>query len=145
MATIPTGWHDDGSTLTAPNGMPVRLGFRDYILNHTWSPDNVPLSPEFHTDQVILHNPSCGAGQVQLFRDSVLWWTQAKGVINEQQLGNEINALRSALATAVTRVQTLKQQLKDAQAAAQAPSANETKYHEALKQVGALVIDTIGG
>src|SRR5258708_36769875 len=43
----PAGWRDDGSTLTAPNGKMVRLGFREYVLTHPWSAENVPATGEF--------------------------------------------------------------------------------------------------
>lgn len=41
--TIPSGWRDDGRTLTAPNGVPVVRGFRDWILAHGWDAGNVPM------------------------------------------------------------------------------------------------------
>ena len=44
---VPAGWRDDGSTLTAPNGKMVRLGFREYVLRHPWSAENVPVTGEF--------------------------------------------------------------------------------------------------
>jgi N-acetyl-anhydromuramyl-L-alanine amidase AmpD len=94
---VPSGWTDDGAILTASNGIPVVLGFRSYILNSGWNPANVPLSPESHTTQVLLHNPSCGPGQVQCFRDSYLWYTPSQGVVNEMQLGSEIASLRAKL------------------------------------------------
>lgn len=31
---VPTGWKDDGTTLTAPNGGGVTLGFRQFILTY---------------------------------------------------------------------------------------------------------------
>lgn len=48
---IPTGWKDDGTTLTAPNGVPVVHGFRDMILNHNpeWDSNLIPLSAEYAT------------------------------------------------------------------------------------------------
>ncbi len=35
---VPTGWHDANNILTAPNGVVVVRGFRDYVLNHNWDP-----------------------------------------------------------------------------------------------------------
>lgn len=48
---IPTGWHDDGTTLTAPNGVKVVHGFRDMILNHNpeWDSNLIPLNEEYAT------------------------------------------------------------------------------------------------
>jgi hypothetical protein len=96
---IPNGWHDDGTTLTAPNDHKVVAGFRDYVLGHSWDPANVPLEEEFHTESVLLHNPSVGAGSAQLFRDGMLWWTASKGVVQEPELGEEINAAYAQIAT----------------------------------------------
>jgi N-acetyl-anhydromuramyl-L-alanine amidase AmpD len=95
---VPLGWTDDGATLIAPNGVPVVLGFRGYILNYpSWNPNNVPLMPERHTSQVLLHNLSCGSGQIQPFLYSYLWYTPSQGVVNEVQLGSEIASLRAKL------------------------------------------------
>ena len=45
---IPLGWKDDGSTLTAPNGVTVIHGFRDHILNApSWPGALVPLAAEY--------------------------------------------------------------------------------------------------
>lgn len=96
---IPQGWHDDGQTLTAPNDHKVIAGFRDFVLGHSWDPANVPLEEEFHTESVLLHNPSVGAGSVQLFRDDMLWWTASKGVVQEPYLGEELNTAYGEIAT----------------------------------------------
>src|SRR5205823_3004304 len=37
---VPAGWHDDGTTLIAPNGVKVVLGFRQFILGHNWDSQN---------------------------------------------------------------------------------------------------------
>jgi GH25 family lysozyme M1 (1,4-beta-N-acetylmuramidase) len=100
MSTIPVGWKDDGTTLTALNGVSVVQGFRSHILNTPdWNPGNVPLTAEFHSNHVLLHNLSVGSGQVQLFRDSLLWWTQAEGVVQEPFLGLELATAYQAIAT----------------------------------------------
>jgi hypothetical protein len=109
----PTGWKDDGKTLTPPNNIPVVDGFRTYILNHTWNAANVPQEKTHAENPVLLHVPSLGSGTVQLFRDSMLWWTPAKGVVNEPELGIEIylrdqqiNKLNSQLAAATAQENT---------------------------------------
>jgi hypothetical protein len=106
MPIIPTGWTDDGHTLTAPNGHKVVLGFRDYAINHPWDAGNVPLSEEYHATAVLLHNPALGDGQVQLFRDGMFWYTTAKGVVWEPYLGLEIQACYNALKAAQLPVPT---------------------------------------
>jgi hypothetical protein len=62
MAGIPAGWHDDGTTLTAPNGHKVVLGFRQYILNNYWDPQNQPLEDEDGRNPLEESNPALGAG-----------------------------------------------------------------------------------
>lgn len=106
---VPAGWHDDGHTLTAPNGHKVVLGFRQHILNaQSWNADNQPLEEEYHANQVLLHNASIGGGQVQLFRDNMFYWTQAKGVIDEPYLGLEIKAAYDLIAQQQTEIAALK-------------------------------------
>lgn len=89
---VPTGWKDDGKTLTAPNGVAVVMGFRDWVLNHSWNPDNMPNEPEYGASPAILHRPDLGPGTRQTFRDSLLWFTQGTGVVEEQFLGLELSA-----------------------------------------------------
>lgn len=89
MTQIPTGWTDDGTTLKAPDGTPVRMGFRDHVLNSNWDPANIPLEPEQHLDLVEQSNPSLGAGQAQTFRWKRLGYTPKMGVY-ESWLGQEL-------------------------------------------------------
>lgn len=106
---IPTNWHDDGHTLTAKNGVPVVQGFRDHILKAAnWDGDNVPQEAEYHADPVQEHGPQFGAGQRQVFAHSLLWWTQAKGVIDEAFLGLELNAAYAKIAALQAAYDTLK-------------------------------------
>ena len=79
----PTGWHDDGQSLIAPNGEKANLGFRWYILNHPWQADNWPLEPEQYADPLDVTSPSLGAGTVQYFRQSILAWRENTGDILE--------------------------------------------------------------
>src|SRR5215467_13361489 len=39
---VPAGWKDDGTTLTAPDGVPVVHGFRDWVLEHSWDAPDWP-------------------------------------------------------------------------------------------------------
>lgn len=97
---IPQNWKDDGHTLTATNGVTVILGFRDHILQaSSWDAGNVPQEAEYHADQVLLHNAAVGAGQRQCFRDSLLWYTATKGVVQEPFLGLELDACYKHIAT----------------------------------------------
>ncbi len=90
---VPQNWSDDGTALTAPNGQRVALGFRSHILNAaSWDAGNQPNETEYHSNQVLLHNASVGPGQRQTFRDSLLWWTQQKGVVEEPYLGLELKS-----------------------------------------------------
>lgn len=96
MSTIPLGWHDDGATLTAPNGHKVVRGFRDYVLGHQWDPGNVPLEDEQGVSQVELH-AATGPGTRQLFRDLMLIWT-AKNGVKTSAAGAEIAACYQQIA-----------------------------------------------
>lgn len=106
---VPTGWSDNGTTLTASNKVPVVAGFRQHILNAaSWDSGNQPQETEYHTDQVLLHNPGVGVGQRQMFRDTMLWYTTAKGVVEEKQMGLELD-------TAYKQIAALKAQLAQQQ------------------------------
>lgn len=45
MAGIPSGWHDDGTTLTAPNGVGTSGYIRAHILGEAWDPALWPIAP----------------------------------------------------------------------------------------------------
>lgn len=92
---IPQGWTDDGSTLTAPNGHRVVLGFRDYILTHWWDPGNQPLEEEYHADPVedYYDQPGANSGQRQMFLYAELIWTPQRGVY-VPGIGNELLGAR---------------------------------------------------
>jgi hypothetical protein len=77
---VPNGWHDDGTTLIAPNGVQVTQGFRQFVLAHDWDPGNWPLMAAVASNPVEVGNPSLGGGTVQPFRITVLAWTAQRGV-----------------------------------------------------------------
>ena len=111
MSGIPQNWKDDGHTLMAPNGVPVVLGFRDHILQaSSWDSGNTPCESEYHTNSVLLHNASVGAGSAQLFRDCLLWYTQAKGVVQEPFMGLELDAAYKFIAQLTQEIAALKAQ-----------------------------------
>lgn len=92
---IPQGWSDDGTTLTAPNGHKVVLGFRDFVLANNWDPNNVPLEEEQGANPVEEYydqGPN-NAGTRQLFNYSELAWISARGVY-VVGIGNELRGCR---------------------------------------------------
>ena len=91
----PEGWHDDGHTLTAPNGVKVVLGFRQWVLEHSWPAWDVPLEEEQGLNPLEESNPSLGAGTQQVFRATVLEWTPSRGVF-VAWVGQELLYLRAA-------------------------------------------------
>ena len=114
---IPTGWHDDGTTLTASNGVPITHGFREYVLAHNWASDNLPLAAEFGAGQLEGINPSVGGGSCQFFRWIVLEYTQARGVF-EMWVGQELQYTRTKLAQMYTAYQQALQQIQELKAQA---------------------------
>jgi GH25 family lysozyme M1 (1,4-beta-N-acetylmuramidase) len=114
MSQVPSGWSDDGTTLKAPDGTPVTLGFRDHILNSNWDPNNIPLEQVQHLTAIELSNPSLGDGQAQTFRWKRLEYTPKTGVF-EGWLGQElvwyqkdVKALNAQLATSQGEITALK-------------------------------------
>ena len=119
---IPQGWKDDGTTLTAPNGVGVRLGFRDYVLSHNWDAGNIPLAAEQPVSLLEASNPSLGGGTQQVFRWALLGWVQAKNEVIFEWLGQELVTVRQQAITyrdlskqLQAEVDSLKQQLAAAQ------------------------------
>ena len=104
---VPTGWKDDGKTLTAPNGVAVVRGFRDWVLANKWDKDNWPLVAEYVSASVEPGNASIGPGSRQDFRWSSLGWTQKRNVYSIW-LGQDVVALRKQLADALTMIDELK-------------------------------------
>ena len=136
---VPTGWKDDGKTLTAPNGHRVILGFRDYVLSHNWDANNQPLEEEWTADPLEVSNPSLGAGQKLGFNWTTLEYTAARGVFEAWQ-GQEIVALRAeivalkAAAVIMPNVADAVSQLEAAQAANGVIGTSLTKALTDLKQ-----------
>lgn len=114
VSGVPTGWKDDGKTLTASNGVTCTLGFRDYVLKNSWDPQNIPLQGAQGLNPLELSNPSLGAGTQQIFRWIVLEWTSKQGVYVAWS-GGEILTLRSYLSTAQSKIATQNTQIADLQ------------------------------
>ncbi len=94
MSNVPDGWKDNGSILTAPNGMLVRDGFRNYVLANDWDQNDWPLEREHAQNPLEIGNATLGGGTQQVFRFSMLGWTARTGVIREY-IGKELLALRA--------------------------------------------------
>lgn len=108
---IPTGWHDDGTTLTAPNSHKVVHGFRDYVLKNNWQPGNVPLQEEAGRNPLEESNPTLGAGTQQVFRWTMLEWTPSRGVF-VAWIGQEFLKIRGDNAALQTQIADLEAKLK---------------------------------
>lgn len=91
---VPMGWHDANGVLTAPNNIPVVMGFRDYVLNNNWDANNWPLEPESEHNPVEESNPSLGQGARQTFRWKTLEYTSSRGVF-EGWTGQELVFVRA--------------------------------------------------
>lgn len=100
VSSVPAGWTDDGTQLTAPNGETCTLGFRDFVLNAAggWQPWNWPLQSAYGADPLEISNPALGGGTRQVFRATVLEWTSARSVF-AAWVGQEFIAVQEALAT----------------------------------------------
>lgn len=119
---IPNGWHDDGTTLTAPNGYKVVLGFRGHVLNNPWDSDNWPLENESGANPIEVGNPSLGSGTRQRFRKTTLGYTAAMGVY-VMWTGQELIAL-SKLIGQLTQQLASTQNVNVQQLQAQLDAAN---------------------
>jgi GH25 family lysozyme M1 (1,4-beta-N-acetylmuramidase) len=95
---VPTGWHDDGVTLTTPNGNKYVKGFRAHVLAHMpqWAAGDVPLENEHHVAVFEYSNPTWHpeGGQQQISHEHMLAYTSAAGV-QEEVLGGELFYWRS--------------------------------------------------
>lgn len=96
----PDGWTDDGTILTAPNGIKINTGMRDYILNKypqwigAWPRENVPLGPEYQCDVVDTSQPDLGGGTRIDFLYWSLIWSRSKNAIGLARVGSEMAALK---------------------------------------------------
>jgi hypothetical protein len=130
-SNVPTGWKDVGKTLVAPNGVPVVMGFREYVLARNWDANNWPLAGEqvIRSGSIEPGNASIGPGSRQDFRLTSLGWTESRNVY-VIYVGQDIRALEQQLAAANAHVAQLEQQLANAPAPAPAPA--DPKATEAL-------------
>lgn len=84
------GWRYDGDRVLGPDGTPVVLGFKSFILdpaNH-WQADNIPLEAEKGAS-VIIHSSGQESGTVQTFLYDRLVWSHSGGV-RRAPIGKEL-------------------------------------------------------
>ncbi len=110
VPVVPGGWRDDGSTLTAPNGHRVILGFRRYVLTQTWDATNLPLQEEHGRSPLEESNPALGSGTQQIFTRAMLEWTTRRGVF-AAEMGPELVQLQADLAALQKQITRLQAQL----------------------------------
>jgi hypothetical protein len=133
MSTVPQGWHDDGTTLTAPNGHKVVRGFRDFVLANNWDPANVPQGEEYGANPAQLHRTDLGSGTRQVFLHDVLWWTPVQGVIREQLWGIEMNAAYALVTAQEGQIATLQAKISQT-----ATTIIQVQAQTDLKQIAAI-------
>ena len=115
---IPAGWHDDGTTLTAPNGVQVVLGFRAHVLSNTWDPNDYPLGPQYFTQQLEGSNPDLGPGDQIRFRKHLLGYphnptgrvANLKNTVIEEYIGVELQWQENLYSQIYAAYQALKAQ-----------------------------------
>lgn len=134
-AMVPSGWHDDGKTLVAPNGVAVVQGFRTWVLAHSWDAQNTPLKAEqvVSSGSIEPGNASIGPGSRQDFRFCSLGWT-TKSNVYVIATGQDLLAIEGQLALAAKQIEALKAQL----AAVPAPQPPDPKAQAALAALLAL-------
>lgn len=146
---LPTGWKDDGTTLTNPlTGWVVVKGYRQLILAAAaWDAMDVPIENE-HTlaagHPYELHNPDFGKGDLvrvqQTFHMSQLYARQrADGswVTGKEWIGDEVLFLRQGYDAQSATIADLQKQLNTAKAA-QTTSGALAKIEQDLKDAGKL-------
>ena len=96
---VPSGWKDDGTTLTSPNGKRAVLGFRSHIINAVpqWASDDWVVKEETQVPVFEESNPTWGAGggaQIVTNRH-MMAWSSSLGKIVEEFMGPELLFLRA--------------------------------------------------
>ena len=133
----PEGWKDDGTTLTAPNGISVVRGFRDYVLANNWNKDNWPLEAEQGMSRLEASNASLGGGTRQTFEWTMLEWTAERGVF-VAYVGKELLYTRQQYSAIYAAYQQLKaeQALQKPPAQPPAPDPMVQKLTDRLTAAG---------
>lgn len=89
MNHVPAGWTDDSQTLRSPDGVPVVLGFRQFVLNNNWDADDWPVRAEYGANPVEQSDSLSGPGTAQEFLFTRLCWTKERGVY-KSRIGKEL-------------------------------------------------------
>ncbi len=107
---IPTGWRDDGTTLTAPNGLTMTGPMRAYVLDpsHAWRADDIPLEEA--------HETADSARLIQTCNFSQLRHVQATGDTFTGNIGADLLALEALTASPDAQATALVAALKGAPA-----------------------------
>ncbi len=134
---VPAGWHDDGHNLTGPHGEgPVVLGFRAFVLANHWEPGNVPMGPQYYTQQLEASNQDLGDGDQIVFLKSMLAYPHnpkdvgLKNKVVVEYVGKEVLAARAQVA----KYYGLAKQLHDTAVALQADNAKLQADVQAFQQ-----------
>lgn len=136
MTTVPSGWSDNGTTLSAPGGAAsVGTGFRTYILEHAWEADDVPIGPETDVAEVEIANDTHGAGTVQYFRYSALIWSRSEDQIYRSWVGREAMVMRGQIATLQQQMASVQANLQAAQQQRDALSAQLASAQQQVTQL----------
>ena len=98
MSGVPAGWHDNGSVLTAPNGVPVIGAMRKLVMGVSWDANNVPQAPEHPQHPMELGDASIPDGVQQEFVFNVTEWSGSHNNSNAWILpaGRELHLTRLA-------------------------------------------------
>ncbi|MBF6588910.1 MAG: hypothetical protein IVW57_00080 [Ktedonobacterales bacterium] len=136
---VPTGWKDDGTTLTAPNGLTVALGFRLHVLGYPggWPAWNWPVDASVGLPSIELGNPTIGAGDRQIFRDRALGYTLTRDVY-EMWTGQELAAWIARSASQDATISDLTRKNLTLQGDAAALAAAQTRVGDLTAQVASL-------
>jgi len=119
--TIPTNWRDDGTTLTAPNGLVVTGGFRDNVLATNWQADNLPGENEAHFDPIRRQRFALGTFYADISQHTI-WYQSVDATEGEGRL-LDIRTANKAIADLETQLAAVKAQL--AQVPPPQPLANK--------------------
>jgi hypothetical protein len=93
---VPDGWTDDGTVLTASNGVKIATGFRSFILKQPyWYGENVPNGPEHEADPVSIVEPDIGNGTRIDFVYCSLIWSRTQQIVKFAPLPAELAALQA--------------------------------------------------
>ena len=149
---VPTGWKDVNGVITAPNGKTVLMGDAEYIRNHNWEADNVPVDDAEVYRSLLYQDGRWGIGARRIFKRCLLVYPvspdpqlgiAAKQVYRIDAVGSELFAAEQLLqhlqqqqAALSKQVETLTQQLAAATIDEQKDEATITDLTKTLATEG---------